>query len=459
MSELGAPTRSLRRRLIVLFVLTAGLAAGLLAISSYLLVARARDVAVNDRVTSQTRFNLALAGDILTNARQRATELERLLSLYARRGTFETVVVWGEDMWTSSEAFGFDDVPPEVRRARSDMGKVEINGHSYIVSGGTIPDTDATAYYLFSVQGVEAQLQSLRNVLIGSWVIVMFAASLVGRHAARRTLAPVARTSEAARALAEGLLDTRLKVESADEFGKLAVAFNEMADALQAKLTELSDAHERERRFTSDVSHELRTPVAGLISAASMLNDRLDQMDDETRHVAEILILAARNLRVLVEELMEIARLDSRKAGVVRDSVDLPDVIDDVVQTHGWHDKVRLNGDPSLTIATDRRRLERVITNLIDNGITHGRPPVSVCVRRQDSKVEIEVNDAGDGISPNDVDHIFDRFYKGDRSRSASGSGLGLAIARDNARLIGGTVTVESEVGIGPRFIVTLPVA
>jgi two-component system sensor histidine kinase MtrB len=248
-------------------------------------------------------------------------------------------------------------------------------------------------------------------------------------------------------------------VESADEFGKLAVAFNEMADALQAKLTELSDAHERERRFTSDVSHELRTPVAGLISAASMLNDRLDQMDDETRHVAEILILAARNLRVLVEELMEIARLDSRKAGVVRDSVDLPDVIDDVVQTHGWDDKVRLNGDPSLTIATDRRRLERVITNLIDNGITHGRPPVSVCVRRQDSKVEIEVNDAGDGISPNDVDHIFDRFYKGDRSRSASGSGLGLAIARDNARLIGGTVTVESEVGIGPRFIVTLPVA
>ena len=151
----------------------------------------------------------------------------------------------------------------------------------------------------------------------------MLLAALVGRLLARRTLEPVARASEAARLMAGGRLDTRLPAGPADEFGAWAAAFNEMADALEAKIAELVAAQERERRFTANVAHELRTPLAALVAEASLLSEQGGQLPAPARRPVELLVADVRRLRTLVDELMEISRLDAGTEPVQRRRVDV----------------------------------------------------------------------------------------------------------------------------------------
>ena len=142
----------------------------------------------------------------------------------------------------------------------------------YLVTGGRVPGTeDDEAYFFFSEEELWDDLADLRNILLAGVAIVSARGALAGSLLARRTLAPVARASTAAHSLAEGLLDTRLPVESSDEFGLWAASFNEMADALEGKITALSEAQARERRFTADVAHELRTPLTAIVTEASLL--------------------------------------------------------------------------------------------------------------------------------------------------------------------------------------------
>ena len=133
-------------------------------------------------------------------------------------------------------------------------------------------------------------------------------AGAAGALAARRVLRPVGQASAAAHALAEGLLDTRLPVETDDEFGAWAASFNEMADALEEKIRALSEAQARERRFTADVAHELRTPVTALVGEASLLREQLERMPVEAKRPAQLMVDDVSRLRRLVEELMEISR-------------------------------------------------------------------------------------------------------------------------------------------------------
>jgi signal transduction histidine kinase len=276
---------------------------------------------------------------------------------------------------------------------------------------------------------------------------------------ARRTLDPVAKAGRAARAMAGGRLETRLPVEGTDEFAAWAASFNEMADALQAKIAALSDAQARERRFTSDVAHELRTPVTALLGEASLLRDHLDRMPEEARRPAELLIADVARLRRLVEELMEVSRFDAGRETVQAEDVDLVTVVRALIRARGWEDAARLVVDASsVELSSDRRRLDRIVGNLLGNALEHGRTGVRVRVGREGREAFVEVSDTGPGIAPEHLPHIFDRFSKGDPSRAGGGSGLGLAIARENARLLGGDIEVHSEVGVGTTFRLWLPV-
>jgi signal transduction histidine kinase len=282
-------------------------------------------------------------------------------------------------------------------------------------------------------------------------------AGLAGRALAGRTLGPVAAASRAARSIAEGLLATRLPAGGADEFGAWAASFNEMAEALEAKIRDLAQAQARERRFTADVSHELRTPLTALVGEASLLREHLDRMPPEARRPAELLVEDVGRLRRLVEELMEISRLDAGGEQVLSEPVPLASWVDGLLRARGWRERVELSGD-DVTLATDPRRLERIVDNLVGNALRHGGGRVRVRVERDGSRARVEVADQGPGIPPEHLGHVFDRFYKADPSRTGTGSGLGLAIARENARLLGGDIQVWSEPGQGTRFTVLLPV-
>ena len=448
------PTR-LRRRLAIAFALVAALTAGALAASAYFLV---RETRLRDSVETavrQTEFNLELAREL-----EPAADAEELLAAYERRGDFETAGRLDGRGFSSSLSVARRQVPQELRRlvrgGQVAYQRATIGRTPYVVTGGRV-GRSAEVYFFFSEEELMDDLEALRNILLVASAALILLGGLIGIVLARRTLAPVARASAAANSLAGGLLETRLPVETRDEFGAWAAAFNEMADALQQKIGELSAAEARERRFTSDVAHELRTPLTALVGAAALLSDHLDRMPTEARRPAELLIADVGRLRRLVDDLMEISRLDAGAVAVRAEQVDVGALVAASVRSRGWEDAVEV-ADGGVVVETDPRRLERVLANLVANGIEHGGGDVAVRIVRDGSGALVEVADRGPGIPPEQLPRLFERFYKADASRAGSGSGLGLAIARENARLLGGDVSVESEVGRGTRFTVRLPV-
>jgi two-component system sensor histidine kinase MtrB len=162
-------------------------------------------------------------------------------------------------------------------------------------------------------------------------------------------------------------------------------------------------------------------------------------------------------LRRLVEELMELSRLDAGQEEVSVRPVDVAAVARAIIDTRGWHDRVELIGEPVM-VTTDPRRLERILANLFANAVEHGGRAVRVVVSAETARALVRVNDRGAGIPPEHLARLFDRFYKADPARSGAGSGLGLAIAWENARLLGADLRLWSKVGIGTEVRLTLPV-
>jgi signal transduction histidine kinase len=443
----------------LVFVLAAGLSAAALAGSSYLVVREARLSDSVDRAVDQARFNLILARETLEQP-PTAEKIATLLDAYERRGGFVTVGRAGQRQ-VSSLSLGPQHVPGDLRALVADgelsYERTEVSDVRYLVVGGQVPARETELYFFFSEEPLWSELAQLRNILLIVLFVVVVLAGLAGVLLARRTLVPVARASAAARSLAEGLLETRLPVERTDEFGAWAASFNEMAEALEAKITALSEAQARERRFTSDVAHELRTPLTALVAETSLLAEQLDRMPPDVRRPAELLVADVRRLADLVEDLMEISRLDAGQARLREDDVDLTSLVGAIVRSRGWDGRVRVEG-AEVVLSSDTRRLERIVSNLIGNALEHGGREVGVRVGRDGLGAFIEVTDHGAGIRREDLPHVFDRFYKTDPSRATPGSGLGLAIALENARLLGGDIDVWSEVGTGTRFTLRLPV-
>jgi two-component system sensor histidine kinase MtrB len=443
----------IRLRLTVAFVLVAAVSGTALAAGSYLFIQRSWLEESQQRAGEDTRRQLVLAGQFLPDPDRRTS----LRDSFARSGRDVVVVVDG--VAEPSDPAVSPPLPARLR-ATAASGQIAYQrldhvGTPLLVVGGRIGGSPDELYVIFSEERISRDLTQLRAVLLAGAVAVTLLAAAIGYALARRTLEPVSRASAAARALAEGLLDTRLPERSRDEFGTWAAAFNRMAAALAAKIDALSEAQRRERRFTADVAHELRTPVAALVAEASLLRDHLAELPEGARRPAELLVGDVMRLRHLVEELMEISRLDGGRVVVRRREVDLAALVRAVVAAGGWQRRVRVRV-PATLVETDPRRVERVVTNLVANAVEHGGGgevrlsvgPAAVC---------LDVVDQGPGIAREHLPRLFDRFYKADPSRTSAGSGLGLAIARENARLLGGDIEVTSQVGAGTRFRVTLP--
>jgi signal transduction histidine kinase len=443
----------LRRRLTIAFTLAVGASAAALAAGSYVVVRHNLLADSVDTAVSQARRNLEIAPGYLQTGGP-----DELRKAYRRRGDFETAGVYRGSPFSSSFSVSVRAVPSGLRRLVSEgelgYARQTVAGTHYLVVGGP-SGHDAELYYFFSEQDLRHELAQLRNILLVGVGILMLLAAFVGAVLARSTLRPVARASDAARSLAEGLLETRLPVEGRDEFGSWAQSFNEMAAALEAKISALSAAQARERRFTADVAHELRTPLTALVGEASLLAEHLGQMPVESRRPAELLIADVGRLRRLVENLMAISRFDAGRESIQAETVDLAALAAAAVRARGWDGRVRLDAE-EVVITSDPRRLEGIVANLVGNALEHGGDGVAVRVGRDGNGAFVEVADEGPGIAPEHLPHLFERFYKADPARSSGGTGLGLAIAQENARLLGGRIEVWSAPGEGARFTLRL---
>jgi signal transduction histidine kinase len=443
----------LRRRLILAFVLVAAVSAGSLAVASYLLVRQARLDGSLTTSAVEARQDLNLATSIAEN------DAAGFIQAYERRGTHALLIFHGGHRVASDPRVN----PPVPATLHSLVGQGKlgyqrtiVSREPYLVVAGRVPDSQAQLYLFFSEQSIEHNLTQLRNALAVAWLGVLLLAALIGRALARRTLEPVARASEAARLIAGGRLDTRLTASGSDEFGAWAAAFNEMADALEAKIAALSAAQTREVRFTANVAHELRTPLTALVAEASVLREQVSQLPDSARRPVELLIADVGRLKTLVAELMEISRLDAGVEPVQLGLVDARSIVTALIGARGWQHRVSVAGEP-LVLTSDPRRVERILANLIGNAVEHTRGDVVVQVASDGARACVEVADAGPGIPAEHVPHVFERFYKADSARAGAGSGLGLAIALENARLLGGNISVRSDAERGSVFRLTLP--
>ena len=252
----------------------------------------------------------------------------------------------------------------------------------------------------------------------------------------------------------------------ADDLGALATSFNEMAGSLQEKLLELEDLSKAQRQFVSDVSHELRTPMTTIRMAAEILFESREQLDPAAARSAELLQSQTERFEVLLTDLLEISRHDANVATLDAEPTDMCDIArrsaDDAQQLaerRGCRIEFRLPAEPCIA-EVDKRRVDRILRNLLVNAVEHGEgKDVVVTVAADRDAVAVAVRDHGVGLAPGEDQLVFERFWRADpaRARTTGGTGLGLAIALEDAHLHCGWLQAWGERGRGSVFRLTVP--
>ncbi len=299
-----------------------------------------------------------------------------------------------------------------------------------------------------------------RHLLLAVIPALLLAASLSGYWISRKALAPVDEITRAAQEISGRNLSARLAVpNSGDELARLAETLNAMLERIDLGLKQVA-------QFTADASHELRTPIALMRTRAELALRRPRSADENQATIAQLHCEIVRTSE-LVEKLMLLARADSGASLLRLEPVELLQLARDVMaQTSvlAEHKQLELEGklaSGALWVHGDAQYLRQLLVILIDNAVKYtpapGKVTISLCALNGSAKVS--VSDTGIGIETEDLESIFERFYRADkaRSRETGGAGLGLAIGRWIAETHGGTLTAQSKAGVGSTFTVNLP--
>ena len=438
--------------------------------------ARLRDGLLAD-ATRQVTFNLSvLVPDRLPpNANSQAFVRSGLPEAFRLRGDLDTIVDFGSgDVWVSTDALvgALATMPASLTSAvaRGDLGYAwtSVAGRPSLVVAGRQGNGPAF-YFVFLTASIDAALDQLRlGLVVGGAVAIVLALAAAGLIA-RRILVPVRSGSAAAARIAAGDLAARVPEVGSDELATWAAEFNRMAGTLQATIERLEDAQRQNRRFVADVAHELRTPLTALVAEASLIESGLgslpaeslpaESLPAESRRAAELLVADVRRLRDLVEDLLELSRFDAEAESATLVPVDLGRAVAAIVAARFAAAELSVP-QSGITVSADLRRLDRIVGNLLDNAATHAADsPVEVTVERAGDDASVTVADRGPGVDASALPHLFERFFKADRSRRSGSTGLGLAIAAENARLLGGRLEARNRDGGGLEVTLTLPVA
>lgn len=455
----------LRRRLVGYLITIVALTVVLATSASVLLVNRSLRSRLVAEALNSIEFNLTvLAPATGVSADPGPDEIEDsgLLDRYLTRGT-DGVWVEFDDRTRLTAGTAQADASPELEEMveRGEIGyefSESLRG-PVLVTGSRLPPEGPAFFFITSTETISATTRQLMLIVGGVGVGVIALGALAATLVASRMLQPVTAASSAAEAMAAGDLAVRLDEVSSDELGRLSASFNHMAASLSKTIEKLEEAQARERRFVADVSHELRTPLTGLVNEARILAERLeryDQISADDRAVAAMLDDDIARLRRLVEDLLEISRLDTEAAEAHLTPVDLAAFLSALISER--HPRAHLNCTIRDPVTTSPRALERIVGNLLDNARTHAPgAEANVTAGLEGGMLVLEVADAGPGVVADELEQIFERFVTADPARR-SGSGLGLAIARQHARQLGGDVTGRAQPGGGLIMTLRIPV-
>jgi signal transduction histidine kinase len=271
---------------------------------------------------------------------------------------------------------------------------------------------------------------------------------------------------DAAEKLSKGDLKTRVPSQGRDEVSRLANSFNQMAEQLQAADKKQRDLDNMRRDLIAWVSHDLQTPLASMRAILEAVSDGVVDDPETVKRYLNTAQRDVRNLSALIDDLFQMAQLDAGGFPLNKDRSSLSDLVSDTLESFtelAKQQEIILEGnvDPDVDpVNMDTQAVGRVLNNLISNALRHSsRGRVSVWVRRSDLGAEVTISDTGEGIREDDLHQIFERFFRGEKSRNrgTGGAGLGLAIARGIVRAHGGDIKVESQIGKGTQFTFHIP--
>ncbi len=319
-----------------------------------------------------------------------------------------------------------------------------------------------TLVFVYVILGFGFRIIAIRDhwwqILVAGGVAAA-TALVLARWLARGMTKPLRDMAQAARKMETGDYSQRVYTASRDEVGQLAHAFNRMS-------TELDQLERLRRDLVANVSHELKTPISALRAHLENLLDGVERPDPET---LQVMLTQSERLGRLVEQLLDLSRLESGDVPLERMPVRLGPLVAEVVseiEVSRAETGVSLEGDVPADLPpvfADPERVHQVLFNLLDNAVRFTPPGGHVVVRatRHNGNCEIRVEDTGSGIAPEHLPRLFERFYRVDpaRSRDDGGTGIGLAIARSVVEAHGGRIRAESELGKGSVFTFELPVA
>lgn len=306
----------------------------------------------------------------------------------------------------------------------------------------------------------EDQLERFRGIGVGVAIPVVLFSFIAGFFLSRRFLSPIRSLISTVQLIQSGDISVRVPVRhSGDELEELATLFNRMLDQISVLIKGIRDT-------LDNVAHDLRTPMARLRGSAEMVLDSRETRDDPTA-LREALLDCVENsdgILTMLTTLMEISEAEAGSIPLKLEEVVLSELVDEVCDLYSIiaeekSAKLVKKVSPDSIVQGDRNRLKQVLANLVDNALkysdTGGEVIIHVTTRVQ--HVVIAVRDAGMGIPSDEIPKIWERLYRGDKSRSQRGLGLGLSLVRAIVRAHGGEVTVKSKVGLGSIFLVTLP--
>lgn len=447
------PVTGLRSRVMIGFGLVTVTVTGVLAVltfqlaSSYMLGQR------EDLATAQAGVHARLVTRALTGANP---DLDALLTGLGSDVESAVLLVDDDRSITSGNLVDVRRLPGRfveaVRAGNAVHQRLDLGGVPVLAVGLPLASVGATYVELFPLRELDRTFRFLSWMLTIGVVVSGLAGAALGRWATSRALRPLRQLTAAAARAAGGDLGVRLPERDPD-LVPLARSFNATAARLQQRV--MLDA-----RFAGDVSHELRSPVTTMLNAVEVLRRRRDELSGVGASALDLLDVELSRFRATVDDLLEISRADASIATTV-ERLDLAEVVAHAVARAHLSPGLLSAPDEPVPVDADRRRLERVLANLLDNAERHAGGAVAVRVRRTgETTACVEVDDRGAGIPPSDRDRVFERFARlgpGDRAASAGGAGLGLALVAEHVRRHGGEVHVEDRPGGGSRFVVVLP--
>jgi len=447
----------LRARITIFFALGAAILSGTIAAITYYSV---RTSVLDQQTTSLSHEAVASALLLRPELQDPTADYPALLASTAATDGSDTLLYKQRRWYASSVRF----TPPRpvplafqrlvLKGSDAEETIAVANSPTYVV-GVWIPAAQSAYFALFPLSEVANTLHALLAALLLAALVVTLAGALLGSWAASRALRPLHEAAQAALDIAGGRLDTRLETDDYADLAVLTSAFNRMADRLQERI-------EREVSFTSDVNHELRSPLTTLAASLSVLEGRRDELPERSRRALDLLGAEVRRFRRLVDDLLEISRLDAGLSDVSMAEVALGDLVTRSVAATARPVPITFDDTSAERhVLVDKRRFERIIANLLDNAQHYAGGSTLVTVTSDRRVARVSVEDEGPGIPPEERERIFDRFSRGSSGRRrglGEGTGLGLAIVAEHVRMLGGRVWVEDNGARGSRFVVEVPI-